>query len=743
MKFKSHFISVVLILIFSTQPAFSQAVNFNYNYDSLAKQLPHKTTDVEKIKLLTLLIDMAPISSREPTQRQINYLDELITLNKKGGMDGNAYELMRECFGLWRSGEFENALSKCKKTIELFDKQKKVITPLLSGIRVLYNRLNRQEDRFQFYKMKLEYYLLNGPVENTAACYHGIAGYYVYKADYNLAISNYLKSAAVYKSFDTHGYNNEIGAVGVYYSLWGNDEKADYYLKKAIPQHKAFKDSTNVSFCLTPLIILNTRKKKFNEALNYADEAVRYTNKNANDATYAAAINQKAIVYLEMHKPELALPYLMKVKSLTDRFRFQIRSTGGNLESDFAFYKYYKEIKDQPNAAAYLLAAYNKAVVEDDKVLQLKYLKELGLFYQQNQPSLAVQYLEKYFELNNSIEERNNSLKVAQYENEEKDNVQNQRINSLKQERAVQDATIKQRNLILWISLGAILLIAASMIFLYRQLVVNKKVLRSLRETQRQLIQSEKMASLGELTAGIAHEIQNPLNFVNNFSEINTELIEDLKSELATGNQQEAILIADDIKENEQKINHHGKRADAIVKGMLQHSRSSSAEKEPTDINALVDEYLRLCYHGLRAKDKSFSATFKTDFDETIGNIYIIPQDIGRVILNLLTNAFYAVHEKQKACQVEPVEANPPYEPLVLVSTKKINNKVEIKVSDNGNGIPQKVLAKIYQPFFTTKPTGQGTGLGLSMSYDIIKAHGGEIKVETGENEGTEFTIVL
>jgi signal transduction histidine kinase len=257
-----------------------------------------------------------------------------------------------------------------------------------------------------------------------------------------------------------------------------------------------------------------------------------------------------------------------------------------------------------------------------------------------------------------------------------------------------------------------------------------------LRSTQAQLIQSEKMASLGELTAGIAHEIQNPLNFVNNFSEVNTELIDELNQEADKGNIEEIRAIAKDIRDNEQKINHHGKRADTIVKGMLQHSRSSSSVKEPTDINALVDEYLRLTYHGLRAKDKSFNAKFETDFDPAIGKTNVVPQDIGRVILNLINNAFYAVSEKAKLSAAS-------FEPLVTVSTKKLNDKVEIRVSDNGNGIPQKNIDKIFQPFFTTKPTGQGTGLGLSLSYDIIKAHDGEIKVETKEGEGSQFVILL
>jgi signal transduction histidine kinase len=264
-----------------------------------------------------------------------------------------------------------------------------------------------------------------------------------------------------------------------------------------------------------------------------------------------------------------------------------------------------------------------------------------------------------------------------------------------------------------------------------------------LRTTQAQLIQSEKMASLGELTAGIAHEIQNPLNFVNNFSEVNTELIAEMKEEIDKGNIEEVRAIANDIADNEQKINHHGKRADAIVKGMLQHSRSSSATKEPTDINKLADEYLRLAYHGLRAKDKTFNATVKTDYDESIGYLNIVPQDIGRVILNLITNAFYVIHEK-KIQQPNGLPAGQTgYEPTISISTKKINNIIELTVMDNGNGIPQKVVNKIFQPFFTTKPTGQGTGLGLSLSYDIIKAHGGEIKVETNEGEGSEFIILL
>ncbi len=269
----------------------------------------------------------------------------------------------------------------------------------------------------------------------------------------------------------------------------------------------------------------------------------------------------------------------------------------------------------------------------------------------------------------------------------------------------------------------------------HRTAQLNKS-LEELKTTQSQLVQSEKMASLGELTAGIAHEIQNPLNFVNNFSEVSFELLEEMKTELNNNNREDAIAIADDVKTNLEKVIHHGKRADAIVKGMLQHSRGNTGIKEPTDINAMADEYLRLSYQGLRAKDKSFNTHFNTDCDPSIGKINIIPQDIGRVLLNIYNNAFYAVYEKQKALQNG-------FKPQVNVSTRKKMSVVEITVKDNGNGIPEKVLEKVFQPFFTTKPSGQGTGLGLSLSYDIIKAHGGEIKVNNHPGEGAEFVITL
>ena len=269
-----------------------------------------------------------------------------------------------------------------------------------------------------------------------------------------------------------------------------------------------------------------------------------------------------------------------------------------------------------------------------------------------------------------------------------------------------------------------------------KQTAELRTTLDNLKFTQTQLVQSEKLASLGELTAGIAHEIQNPLNFVNNFSDINKELLDEMKDEIQKGNYDEVKSIAVNIADNEEKISHHGKRADAIVKGMLQHSRTSTGQKESTEINALAEEYLRLSYQGLRAKDRTFNSDIQTDFDPNIGTINIVPQDIGRVLLNIYNNAFYAVSEKTKLKIHD-------YEPCVRVSTKKTGDKIEIRVIDNGTGIPALMSDKIFQPFFTTKPAGQGTGLGLSISHDIIRSHGGEIKVESKENKGTEFIIQI
>ena len=406
----------------------------------------------------------------------------------------------------------------------------------------------------------------------------------------------------------------------------------------------------------------------------------------------------------------------------------------GFMDNSYGLANTFKKI-NEPDSSIY----YANKVMEASRYakypeMQLEALTLLANVYKgKHNVDSTARYLEMALAIKDSLFNRE---KVMQ--------MQDQTFNEQVRQQELQEAEEKRlyhyRIYALISGLGILVIIA---FLLYRNnqhkqkaKVKIEKAYEELRQTQAQLIQQEKMASLGELTAGIAHEIQNPLNFVNNFSEVNTELIEEMKEEIEKGNIEEVKVIANSITDNEQKINHHGKRADAIVKGMLQHSQASTGKKEPTDINNLADEYLRLAYHGLRAKDKSFNVTLKTDLDASIGKISIIPQDIGRVLLNLYNNAFYSVSEKKK-------QLGEAFEPTISVTTKKVDGKISTRVKDNGNGIPQKVLDKIFQPFFTTKPTGQGTGLGLSLSYDIIKAHGGELKVDTKEGEYAEFIVIL
>jgi signal transduction histidine kinase len=368
------------------------------------------------------------------------------------------------------------------------------------------------------------------------------------------------------------------------------------------------------------------------------------------------------------------------------------------------------------------------------------------LFQKTGHTDSALKYLETVVTAKDSlyIQNKNQQLQTIEF------NEQLQKQES----HAKQQKFISQvRTYILTAGLALLVLICIFLLVnIRRKQQVNKllnqrseKIQRTLAEletTQSQLIQKEKMASLGELTAGVAHEIQNPLNFINNFSEVSMEIAKELKEELSvldidTNEKNNLKSIADDLVQNQQKIMDHGQRADAIVKGMLQHSRNAPGEREPININILADEFLRLSYYGIKAKDKNFNAVFKTDFDENIGKINVVPQNIGRVLLNLFNNAFYSVAEKKEKLKGS-------FEPTVWVTTKKKDGKIEICVKDNGFGIPQDIINKIFQPFYTTKPSGHGTGLGLSLSYDIIvKEHGGTLNVESKEGEYAQFILGL
>jgi two-component system NtrC family sensor kinase len=416
--------------------------------------------------------------------------------------------------------------------------------------------------------------------------------------------------------------------------------------------------------------------------------------------------------------------------------------TRGVVASSLLLAEMFKQSGNQDSCLYYIQMAMNSAHQLNAPELFLRTYKALAVYYRNSgNNDSTVKYQALIIKINDSLF---NSKQVQQFQNIDFDaQQQQQEIDAAKK--------AYQNRLRTYSLLGGMLtvLVVAGMLLrsnrqkrktnalLQQQKEEIETAMSNLKATQAQLIQSEKMASLGELATGIAHEIQNPLNFVNNFSELNQELIAELNNEIDLGNNNEVKIIAENIRENESKINLHGRRADAIVKGMLHHGQSGTGQLEQVNINAMADEYLRMTYHGLKLKDKSFNAVIQTDFDPQVGNINVIPQDISRVLLNLYNNAFYAVSSMSNGIPLND------YQPAVTVSTRKLDNEIEISVKDNGVGISDKVKDKIFQPFFTTKPTGQGTGLGLSLSYDVIKAHGGELLVDSNEGQGTEFIIKL
>ena len=545
----------------------------------------------------------------------------------------------------------------------------------------------------------------------------------------------------IYNSLEQAEATGNAQAIGIAYNNLGNCypnnlQMSRDYMSKALAYSRKGNDYLFVCYDLGNLGNMFLQEQKRDSALVYCMEAYRLAAEKHIDVIHPLAL----LGLSKLDKPRNKLGYYRQASQMP----FAIRNSGAQISIASATANFFIENKRMDSAFYYATKMYHTAGTAS-LTTQLGALSLMAYYYRTlpNTDS-ALSYLERFY-----------SLKDSLYGSKVMEQAQSMAYNDMQRQKEVvaQKAAFQNKLILYLLSAVAVFLMGLAFIFwrskrkelqakkiLQQQKSQIEETLDKLKSTQSQLIQSEKMASLGELTAGIAHEIQNPLNFVNNFSEVNAELIKEMVEEVDKGNLSEVKLIAKDIQDNEEKINHHGKRADAIVKGMLQHSRSSSGQKELTDINALADEYLRLAYHGIRAKDKSFNATLKTDYDERIHKINMIPQDIGRVILNLITNAFYAVAERKK-------QTSNNYEPTVTVRTSQSpplgGRGVVITVSDNGTGIPKNIKDKIFQPFFTTKPTGQGTGLGLSLSYDIIKAHGGELTVETKENEGTTFMIEL
>jgi signal transduction histidine kinase len=634
----------------------------------------------------------------------------------------------------------------------------------LSALRIPYRNSSKLPEGFQFYTEKLNQYKIAKDSLGLATCFYVLGGFYRNIGLYEPAMYNMKKSISFLDSSDFKsqrylnftvnigkvGWMNNSFIIGDFYVQMGEFEKAikqsERTLKTAIDYYSAGGKggSINLLFGARHVVlakILTNQLDSVDYYLKLAENASIRSDDNSSEAfllQYRSLYNIKRGAYNETDS------LLRQCWKLVNKYQIPVSATFGFIEPDYYLALLRIEQKNYTEAISLLLKNIERVKGVRQNVLR-DYKLLASLYEKTGDNQKAKEVYKSYISLQDSLTSDQSKFRTISFETEQQITDNEIAISKLESANTLSAVT---KNFTIGIA-ALFLLLAGTIYYRFKskqkanQVLQEQKekvenTLAELKSTQSQLIQSEKMASLGELTAGIAHEIQNPLNFVNNFSEVSNELIGELKTELATGNKELATELANDISGNLEKINHHGKRAADIVKGMLQHSRSSSGVKEPTDINALADEYLRLAYHGLRAKDKSFNAKFETHLDPTLPKLNVIPQDIGRVILNLITNAFYAVSTEALA------KVDGDYTPTVSVNTKKEGNKVLISVKDNGNGIPQKILDKIFQPFFTTKPTGQGTGLGLSLSYDIVtKAHQGEIKVTTIEGEGTEFIVVL
>jgi signal transduction histidine kinase len=653
----------------------------------------------------------------------------------------------------------------------------------------------------EFYRKSLGLYIESGNEKGQADLLLNIGITMRYMGNYGDAMENTMESLKISRQLsDSTATVEALLAMGFIYLFVEKYDDAIKAQQEALLIFEQMKDSAGIARIYNDMGVANMSAGKLEVALEQHKAALKIR-LNSTDYFYtSASFSYIASIYEGLNRyPEAITNYLSALK-----YVLPSGSHGSIIHTYLDLGSAYMKNSEPDKAKEQFLTALELSQAENYPTAEVQASMSIArIFLEKNQPGEALAWLKKaeknapkplpvflkdlYLNIANTYsklgDHKNAFLNLQMHslvkdsilaaENIEKITTLSKRLefeNKLalqnenhKKTLALNHAQIKRqkitRNFSLFGMFVAFVLVGIVFVRFIEKKKLNSRLnntLADLKATQAQLIQSEKMASLGELTAGIAHEIQNPLNFVNNFSEVSAELIAEMKQELAVGSWQLAGEIADDIKQNLEKIIIHGKRADAIVKGMLQHSRTSSGQKEPTDINALADEYLRLAYHGLRAKDKDFNATVKTDFDKAIGKISVIPQDIGRVILNLITNAFYAVDEKKKQLAsdllaLSNLTGQNAYEPTVTLGTKRSlsiqgegRGEVLISVKDNGNGIPENIREKIFQPFFTTKPTGEGTGLGLSMSYDIItKGHGGKISYNSSVDKGTEFILQI
>ena len=711
---------------------------------------------IKKIPVL-LLILLLLLCIRLPAQNKtIDSLQDL--LSKHVQRDSNRVNLLNRLALELFDGNAVNSLDIAAQAQSLASELKFFRGEAVALIRIgtiCYYR-GSYDSAIDSYGKAREIAERNADAKSLAWALNGLGTVYHSQSNYPLALDCYLKSVQQFEKIkDEADAASIMGNVGVLYKEMGELKQALEYFQKGLKIHEMMGNRDVIPTFLNNIGNIYSDEKQFPEALTIYLRCLKLA-REQNDK-YTEALVLRNLVQVRMfqrdYKEAVADGFLALAlfQSLDDK--------AGVADTYYKIADTYVNIGKPDSALFYAKRSLYLAQ-------QLGFKRNIFDTYQvvaeahasRKEYREAYEAQHSYILYKDSLTGEENQQKIGglkfQYELDKKQ-VQ---IALLTKDKELQEQKAKQRSqqvyaLIIGLFLSALLALALvrnnrqkrranEELLLQKETITAQRdhlelALKELKSTQQQLIQREKMASLGDLTAGIAHEIQNPLNFVNNFSEVNEELIDEMKAALLSDNKSEALSIAQDIKENAQKINHHGRRADAIVKGMLQHSRINTGHKEPARINALVDEHVRMSYNGFRTKDKSFQASIQTDYDESIGAIQVIPQDIGRVLLNISNNAFYSLTQKKLLLGAS-------YLPVLTVSSRILPGKIEIKVRDNGMGISNQTLGKIFQPFYTTKPSGQGIGLGLSLSYDIImKGHGGALLVNSREGEYAEFTIEL
>lgn len=746
MRFSRTFTLLVAFIILLMAAKAQAQTRYLDSMDILIKEAKNDTlrilqTVIKNERLKQINLDSAQIAAEKNLEaaRAINF-------------QNGELQILINLAGIYTTkGKYKAAEDVLLKADSLANviKDEKTLPLIYSAQGILYGTQGEYEKSNLYFKKNIVILEKSGDSISLARNYGNLAIGYQMQSDYAQTLYYQQKALKIQEAL-----KNEVSLayllmnMGITYQSLEDTSKSQESFLKGIELSKKNEIKNVELYCYSNLSSLYSTLNRWQESFDYAMLASKLAEEMGDESIEAASLAKAAKSLLNLDKINEAEILASKALKLAEKAGqplaiFQCLGTKGEILTRAK--KYEEAIPVLEKALNFVKGMDHYDLTVSDVYSDLSLcLENTG-----NYDKALINY-KTSTKIRDSVQADDNIKKATElsltYEFEKKEAL----AQAEQEKKDVLNERAKTRQLYLIAGLGILLVLGIGIalilyrnnkqkqkanLLLKRQKLKVESALKKLKNTQTQLIQSEKMASLGELTAGIAHEIQNPLNFVNNFSEVSSEMLYELDIELKNGNISVANEILNDVKQNLEKITHHGKRADTIVKGMLQHSRSGTNEKEPTRLNALADEFLKLAYHGIKAKHKNFNANLVTDYDDGVGKVNIVAQDIGRVILNLFTNAFYAVNEKKKRTN------DADYKPTVSVSTKKINQTIEIKVSDNGNGIPKSIADKIFQPFFTTKPSGQGTGLGLSMSYDIIKSHNGKLSMTSDEGIGSVFKV--